>query len=69
MSRMSFSGIRIAIDMAIVVIVLMSLNFTEISGLRGNVVETIGKSRHKIVHTIEVKATGQSQVSLLLVTF
>ena len=55
----------------IVAMVLMSLNVTEINGessggFRGNVVdETIEKSRHKIVHTIEVKVNGQSEVSLL----
>ena len=64
---------RIGIDLKIiatVAMVLISLSFMEIKGkssggFRGNVMETIRKSRPKIVHTIEVKVTGQSEVSLL----
>ena len=33
-------------------------------GFRANMVEKIAKSRHKIVHTIQVKSPHQSQVSL-----
>ena len=33
-------------------------------GFGANIVENIAKSRHKIVHTIQVKSPHQSQVSL-----
>ena len=69
--------IRIGIHMKIftsVTMVLMCLNITEINGessggFRGNVVETIRMSRHKIVHTIAVKVNGQVMVSLQYSSF
>ena len=66
---MSLTGFHLEIYIT-VAMVFMSLNVTEINGqssagFRGNVVETIRKSRHRIVHVIEAKVNGQSEVSLL----
>ena len=66
---MPLSGFHLEIYIT-VAMVLMSLNVTEIKGessgvFRGNVVETIGNSPHKIVHIIDVKVSDQSEVSLL----
>ena len=52
---------------ALVAVVLALLYVTSIAaeypgGFRGNLVEKIGKSRHKIVHTIEVKSQVSSYV-------
>ena len=53
-----------------VAIVLMLINVTDTKaessrGYTGNVGETIGKSPHKIIHSIELRATDQSEVSIL----
>ena len=68
-STWDFNMTRIGIDLKIIAIVLMCVNVTEINGessggFRGNVMETIAKSRHKIVHTIEVRVNGKLKVSV-----
>ena len=49
----------------IMVLTLLSAEVESSGGFRGELVEKIQKSPHKIVHTIEVNAAHQSQVSLL----
>ena len=61
----------LGINLNLISTVAMVLTFIETSGtnaessdgFRGNLIEKIGKSRHRMIHTIELKTLGQSQVS------
>ena len=50
------------------VLTLFCVEVESLGGFRGELLETIQKSPHKIVHTMEVKAAHQSQVSLLCIS-
>ena len=65
--NMTLIGIKLKFTAYIVLAVLFinvtGINAGTLGGFRGKVMKKIGKSRHKIVHMIEVKATYQSEVS------
>ena len=66
--------IRVGIKLKLKAYVVLVLTFTGIKattsgGFRGKLVEKIGKSRHKIVRSIEFKNTFQLKVSIFLLKF
>ena len=60
----------IGINLTLIPIVAMVLRCIDIpetnaessGGFRGNLIEKIGKSRHRMIHTIEIETVGQSRV-------
>ena len=65
---MMIIGVRAKLIIAVAMVTTLS-NIAEINGgssggFRGDMTETMRKSRHKIMHTIEVKSSVSSSVYL-----